>query len=166
MKIEGVKELRFSSFHDHRGSITEIFRISQIAGFVPLQMTHTKSKPNVLRGLHAQPWNRVVYPATGEVFNVLLDARKDSPTYGTIEIYFINDKDRFGLYIPKGVANGYCITGKHEVDYFYIMDDYYHEEGTQSFSYKGLGIPWPPDNIVSQKDKDNPPFIKEVPNTH
>lgn len=156
--IEGVFTIHNKSFIDIRGAINEIYRLDQVNGFQNVQITHTRSKSGVLRGLHAQGWNRIVYPVNGKIIQVLIDIRENSKTFGKVEKWMIDDKNRMAVFIPRYVANGYYVLGKQDVDYLYILDSYYDEKYSKGILWNDpdLKINWGIINpIISSKDKKN-----------
>ncbi len=167
--IEGLLVLKRPIHEDERGFFREVFHIDEIEKtlgieFKGLQMNHAHSKPKVLRGIHAENWNKIIAPIRGEVFVVIVDIRPDSPTFAKFETFTINEENRIALFISKGLANSYCVTGSIDVDYVYLVDAYY--DGTDkravAFDDPTLGINWPvKDPIISERDKNNP-SLKEL----
>lgn len=157
MNISGVRILKQPKFKDKRGVITELFR-----DYFVRSVTHTVSLPKTLRGLHVQEWDKFVYPANGEIFIVLVDMRKYSPTYLKKDKILMKDKNRGPIFIPKGVANSYLVTGRKPVDYFYFNSSNYDEKETTTINYNSpkLAITWPIKKpIVSLKDKNAPIWL-------
>lgn len=162
--IEGLLILKRPKYEDERGFFREIFHIDEIEKtlgieFKGIQMNHSHSNPKALRGIHAENWNKIIYPVNGEVFVAIVDIRPDSPTFGKFETFVTNHENRIALFVSKGLANSYCITGTQSADYIYLVDAYY--DGTDqraiAFDDPDLNIKWPIENpIISQKDKNNP----------
>ena len=122
-------------------------------------MNHSFSLPKVLRGIHAEAWNKIVYPLTGEAFIAIADIRPQSPTFGKVETFTINDDNRIALFISNGLANSFCVTGKEPVHYVYLVDAYYDGTDTRAIALDDpdLKINWPiKDPIISQRNKNNP----------
>src|SRR3989344_2049552 len=112
--IEGLLILKRPAFGDERGFFKEIFHLDEVEKalnikFTGVQMNHALSKSKVLRGIHAENWNKIIYPVNGEVFVVIVDIKPDSPTFGKYEKFVINDGNRICLFISKGLANSYCV---------------------------------------------------------
>lgn len=157
---------------DERGFFREIFRMDELeklggVKFEGVQMNHSHSKTGVLRGIHAERWNKIVYPLNGEVFVAIVDIREDLPTFAKVETFVINDKTRFGLFIPTGLANSLCVTSQSAVDYIYLVDSYYDGSDTRAIVWNDpdLNINWPiKDPIISQRDKNNPTIRQLFPN--
>ena len=162
--IEGLLVLERPIISDERGFFKEIFHLDELEEslgyeFKPVQANHSRSLPKVLRGLHAENWNKLVYPMSGKVFVAIVDIREDSSTFGKVETFTINDDDRFGLFIPNGLANSLCVTGDSAIDYIYLVDAYYDGSDTRAIAWDDpdLAIDWPIKNpIISKRDKNNP----------
>lgn len=162
--IEGLLILKRPIHQDGRGFFREIFRLDEIEQdlniqFKTIQMNHAFSVPKVLRGIHAENWNKVIYPVNGEVFVAIVDIRVDSPSFGKVETFLINNENRIALFVSRGLANSYCILGKECVDYIYLVDAYYDGSDTRAVAWNDpdLAINWPiKDPIISERDKNNP----------
>ncbi len=162
--IPGLLIMERPIFKDERGFFREIFHLDEleeVSGikFNTIQMNHSHSNPGVLRGIHAEQWNKIVYPLNGNVFLAIVDIRPDSPTFGKVETFNIDDENRIGLFIPNGLANSVCVTGDAAVDYIYLVDAYYDGSDTRAIAWDDpdLNINWPIKNpILSQRDKTNP----------
>ncbi len=156
--------------YDNRGFFREAARMSDLkdAGidFSPVQVNHSLSEPNVIRALHAEQWNKLVYPITGEIFIAIVDIRPESETFGKFETFSLNDKNRKLLYIPVGFANSICVAGDEPVNYVYLVDQYYTGQDTRAIAWDDpdLNIPWPVKNpIISERDKNNPTLRQLFP---
>lgn len=162
--IPGLFKLERPIFSDERGFFRELFHeneLNETIGFEfkAIQMNHSHSKSKVLRGIHAENWNKIIYPASGEVFVAIVDIRPDSATFGKVETFLINDSNRIGLFISQGLANSFCVTGKESVDYIYLVDAYWDGLDTRAIAWDDpdLNIKWPVENpIVSERDRNNP----------
>lgn len=162
--IEGLLILKRPTHTDERGFFREIFHIDEIEKtlnieFKGVQMNHAFSYPKVLRGVHAENWNKIICPVNGEVFVAIVDIRVDSPTFGKVEEFTINDTNRIALFVSKGLANSYCVLGNKAIDYIYLVDAYYDGTDQRAIAFDDpyLAINWPiKDPIVSDKDKTNP----------
>lgn len=169
--IEGLLVLKRPEHKDDRGFFKEIFHINEIEdtlgiSFKGVQANHAYSKPKVLRGIHAENWNKVVYPLNGEIFVAIVDIRPDSPTFGKVETFNMNDENRMALFIPKGLANSYCVTGSEAVHYVYLVDAYYDGTDTRAVAFDDpdLKIEWPiSDPIISERDRNNPTLRQLFP---
>lgn len=161
--IQGLLILERPIFSDDRGFFRELFHkdeLEQAAGlkFDGVQMNHSHSKPGVIRGIHAENWNKIIYPVSGEVFIAIADIRSDSPTFSKVETFNVGDNNRIGLFISKGLANSLCVIGNQPVDYIYLVDAYYDGSDTRAIAWDDpdLGIDWPvQDPVISERDKNN-----------
>lgn len=164
--IGGLLILRRPIHKDERGFFREIFHLNEIEeisgiSFKGVQMNHAFSYPRVLRGIHAESWNKIICPINGEVFIAIVDVREDSPTFKKVETFIVNDENRIALFIPLGLANSYCILGSEPVHYIYLVDSYYDGSDTKAIAFDDpdLKIEWPvKDPIISERDKNNPKF--------
>ncbi len=162
--IEGLLVLKRTIHKDDRGFFREVFHIDEIEKtlnieFKGVQMNHAFSLPKVLRGIHAEDWNKIIYPANGQVFVAIVDIRVDSSTFGKFETFTIDDEDRIALFVSRGLANSYCVTSDTAVDYIYLVDDYYDGTDTRAIAWDDpdLAINWPIKNpVISVRDKSNP----------
>lgn len=160
--IAGVHLVHLTSHDDPRGSFTEIYRREWVPeGREMLQANVSRSAPGVLRGLHfhrrqADYW----YFVSGVAFVGLFDLREGSPTHGRkAELRIDAEQDRVGLFLPPGVAHGFC--AETEVRMLYLVDAYF--EGADEFGLAWddlrVGIAWPVAKpILSERDRANPPL--------
>jgi len=156
-------------FEDDRGYFFESYNseaFEKFAGFSPsfVQDNQSKSSFGVLRGLHFQigkhAQSKLVRVIEGEVLDVVVDLRKEEPTYGksfTIKLSGINKKQ---LFVPKGMAHGF-ITLSETATFAYKCDNYYHKASESGLLYNDpiLDINWildEKDFILSKKDVANP----------
>lgn len=162
--IPGLFVIEMPTYKDDRGFFRENVRLNALQkvskiGFNVKQWNHARSKPGVIRALHAEGWNKLVYPVTGKMFSALVDIRPESPTFGKIETFEFDENTHKALFIPKGVANSICVTGKKTVDYFYLVDAYYDGKDTTAVAWDDpdLAIKWPVKKpIISDRDRNNP----------
>ena len=163
--IDGVVIVEPQVFGDNRGYFMEtyhekIFKENGItADFV--QDNQSKSKKGVLRGLHFQyryPQGKLVRVISGKVFDVAVDMRKDSPTYGKWEGVILSEENKKQFYIPPGFAHGFVVLSD-TAEFTYKCTDFYHpdDEGGIRWDDPEIGIEWPVDDldelIFSDKDK-------------
>ena len=162
--LKGLLILERPIFPDERGFFKEVFHMDELEQelgfeFKPIQWNHSNSKPKVLRGQHAENWNKLIYPITGKAFAAVLDIREDSETFGKFETFNFNEDYRFALFIPKGFANSFCVIGDKDVNYLYLVDSYYDGSDTKAIAWDDpdVKIDWPiKDPIISDRDKNNP----------
>lgn len=168
--ISGLIILERPIYSDERGFFKEIFHLDELEKalgyeFKPVQANHSQSLKGVLRGLHAENWNKLVYPLTGKVFVAIADIRVDSPTFGKVVTFTIDDSNRFAIFIPKGLANSFCVIDG-VVNYLYLVDAYYDGTDTRAIAYNDpdLKIEWPIDDpLISDRDKNNPTLRELFP---
>ncbi len=162
--IPGLLVIDMPTYSDDRGFFREAVRLNVLEAinglkFKAKQWNHARSKPGVIRALHAENWNKLTYPVTGKCFSALVDIRPDSPTFGKVETFNFDGKSHKALFIPKGVANSMCVTGNKAVEYFYLVDAYYNGKDTTAVAWDDpdLAIDWPIKKpIISDRDKSNP----------
>jgi dTDP-4-dehydrorhamnose 3,5-epimerase len=163
LPIAGLKLIELKLHGDERGFFVERFRANVaekhgIPTFFP-QDNHSRSGSRVLRGLHYQPLppqGKLVGVIRGSIFDVAVDIRADSPTFGQHYSVELSDMNGRLLWIPAGFAHGFCVTSSDPADVFYKMDDYY--EPTQQCGIRWddpeLKIKWPiQDPLISPKDE-------------
>lgn len=169
-KLKGLFYFESQKFNDNRGFFSEIVNLPELENvighdFQIKQVNHSKSEANVVRGLHAEGWNKLVTVTSGEVFSAIVDVRPDSPTYKQ-KVYFKLGSDHQlkksnGLYVSQGLANSICVL-KGPASYIYLVDRLYKNRdktGDQAISIfdEQLAIAWPIDEsqmIISQRDKN------------
>jgi dTDP-4-dehydrorhamnose 3,5-epimerase len=169
-KIKDVLVLEPKVFEDKRGFFFESFRedVFKQRGFNYLfvQDNHSRSSQNVLRGLHYQiepkAQAKLVRIVVGEIFDVAVDIRQESPTFGQWVGEILSAKNKKQLFVPRGFAHGFCVLSD-TAEMEYKCTEYYspeHERGIRWNDPK-LNINWPVKNpILSEKDK-NLPLLKE-----
>lgn len=171
--IEGLLKIVRPTFPDERGFFREFFRQNEFKDFSgidfnPVQVNHSLSKPSVIRGIHAEAWNKVIYPVTGSVFLAFVDIRLESVTFGKYETFeFDTEKEHIAFYVSKGIANSVCVTGDKDVNYLYLVDAYYDGSDTKAIAWDDpdIKVPWPiEDPIISERDKTNPRLRELFPN--
>ncbi len=158
-------------FNDSRGYFFESFneqKFNELSGMQVhfVQDNQSFSSYGVLRGLHfqkgAHAQAKLVRVTAGEVLDVALDLRKDSPTFGKYHSLVLSAQNKLQLFIPRGYAHGFVVLSP-QAEFFYKCDNYYNKESEGGILYNDpdLHIDWqvPPDAIqVSDKDKENPTF--------
>jgi len=164
-KIKGVYVVEPRVFGDHRGYFMETYNHENFkkAGLnmVFVQDNQSKSKKGVLRGLHYQnpnPQGKLVRVISGEVFDVAVDLRKYSPTYGQWEGVRLSAENKKQFYVPEGFAHGFLVLSE-EAEVIYKCTEFYHPEceGSIKWNDPSIGIEWPlgeiEDLILSKKDE-------------
>ncbi len=155
-------------FGDDRGFFMETYNKKDFheAGLTMefVQDNHSKSTNGVLRGMHFQinnPQGKLVRVISGEVFDVAVDLRKDSETYGKWFGLYLSAENKKQLYIPEGFAHGFLVTSE-EAEFCYKCTNFYDpsDEGGLMWNDETVGIEWPLEKItelkLSDKDKVNP----------
>jgi dTDP-4-dehydrorhamnose 3,5-epimerase len=167
-EIPGVKVIEYEKFNDPRGFFMETYRKNDFAEHgikLPfVQDNYSRSGRGVLRGLHYQknPFaqGKLVLVLKGEVYDVGVDIRKGSPTYGRWIGEVLSSENRKMLYLPPGLAHGFCVLSE-EVDFFYKVTADYAPDLDRGFAWNDpeIGIEWPiSDPILSQRDRRLPPL--------
>lgn len=167
-EIEGLKIIQLDIWKDSRGYFIERFHQDKFKELgLPthfIQDNHSRSLPNVLRGLHYQlnpGQGKLVGVVQGKIWDIAVDIRKGSPTFGRYFATELSGENGTLLWIPEGFAHGFCVLGDEPADVFYKVDSPYAPQGEGGISWSDptLGIPWPVKNpILSEKDKNLPSF--------
>lgn len=159
-KIKDLKIIKSYIHNDKRGFLREIYK-KNIVGKTnfPFDIV-TYSKKNVLRGLHFQSKHsqaKIITVSYGKIYDVAVDLRKNSKTFGKYYSIIISHKDNFSFYIPENFAHGFvCLTDECVVNY--KMSNYQNPDYEKTINWKDafLNIKWPIKNpIVSKKDSFN-----------
>jgi dTDP-4-dehydrorhamnose 3,5-epimerase len=162
-KLKGCVIIEPSVFGDERGFFLETFqavRYKQEAGIdLPfVQDNHSRSARGVLRGLHFQktkPQGKLVRVVHGEVYDVAVDIRKGSATFGKWEGVILSEDNKKQFWVPPGFAHGFVVLSD-TADFEYKCTDYYDpsDEGSISWNDPDIDILWPIGNpVLSTKDK-------------
>ena len=164
-KISGIKIITPKVYRDDRGYFFESFNSKDFKTLgLPtkfLQDNQAFSKKGTLRGLHYQlkyPQGKLVRVIQGEVFDVAVDIRRDSPSFGKYIEVHLSDKNNKIMYLPEGFAHGYIVLSETAI-FQYKCTEIYHAEDEYGLLWndKDLNIKWPVKNpILSQKDKNLP----------
>lgn len=169
--IDGLFVVERPIFSDNRGFFRELFRLNDLEKetgieFNIIQANHSRSLPGVIRALHAENWNKLVYPLTGQAFSAIVDIRPDSPTFGKYESFEFDGEKPKAIFVSKGLANSVCAVGDEPVDYIYLVDAYYSGTDTRAVAWNDpdLNIRWPVKNpIISERDRNNPTLREMFP---
>lgn len=169
-RIPGVLTIELQAFTDERGFFLDRFSVESFrAAGVPTEFcqdNHSRSKPGVLRGLHYQTdpaQGKLVGVVRGRIWDVAVDIRPDSPTFGARVDVELNGDDGRLLWLPAGIAHGFCVIGNEPADVVYKVDRPYNKssEGGILWCDAELAIPWPiAQPIVSQRDQSLPTFAE------
>lgn len=164
-EIPGVLIIEPKVFGDERGFFLETYQAERYkaAGIAEpfVQDNHSRSRYGVLRGLHFQhqrPQGKLVSVTQGEVFDVAVDIRKDSPAFGRWVGITLTAENHTQFYVPPGCAHGFCVLSE-TADFTYKCTDYYQpdDEGSLIWNDPDVGIEWPiSDPVLSEKDAKAP----------
>lgn len=167
LNLKDLKLLKPQVHHDERGFFSETFRqefFSKSLTFI--QDNHSFSYENCLRGLHYQEGfkqTKLVYVIQGQILDVAVDIRLDSPTFGKWQSVVLDDKNHFQMLIPPGFAHGFCVLSE-SAHVLYKVTSYYDpllEKGL-AWNDPDLNIDWKLKNpLLSQKDQHNP-LLREI----
>ena len=169
--IDGVVIIEPKVYGDHRGYFMETYKKTDFdeAGlkYDFVQDNQSKSTRGVLRGLHFQKnfqQAKLVRVISGEVFDVCVDLRKGSPTYGKWEGVILTAENKRMFMIPRGFAHGFVVLSE-TAEFVYKCDEVYHpeDEGGIMWNDPNIGINWPYEGepMLSEKDKVHP-LLKDV----
>lgn len=172
-EIPDVKIIEPAVFGDERGFFMETWQQKKFEELVAkrtfVQDNHSKSKLGILRGLHYQTKNtqgKLVRVVSGEVYDVAVDIREGSATFGQWVGVYLSAENKRQLWIPEGFAHGFYVTSD-EAEFVYKCTDYYNPSAEVSIRWddEELSITWPIDNemnpILSEKDK-NGKLLKDI----
>lgn len=172
--IEGLKIITPSVFGDDRGYFMETYNYNDFAAagidvkFV--QDNQSASKKGVLRGLHFQinyPQDKLVRVIKGEVYDVAVDLRKGSPTFGKYHGVLLSEENKKQFFVPKGFAHGFVVLSDY-AEFCYKVTDFYHpgDEGGLMYNDPDINVAWPipadMELILSEKDKVQHSFKEYV----
>ncbi|GAL08834.1 dTDP-4-dehydrorhamnose 3,5-epimerase [Photobacterium aphoticum] len=152
-RIPDVKIIEPSVFGDERGFFMETWNQKQFEELVTgkptlfVQDNHSKSKKGILRGLHYQTENtqgKLVRVISGEVFDVAVDIRSKSPTFGQWVGVYLSSENKRQLWVPEGFAHGFYVTSD-DAEFVYKSTDYYNPSAEYSIAWDDpvLAIDWP-----------------------
>ena len=165
--LADVKIIKPKLWRDSRGWFYESWRLDKYkeagikADFVQDNMS--KSTKGVLRGLHYQKPNtqaKLVSVIDGEIWDVIVDLRRSSPTFGKWEGFYLDGVEKTQLFVPQGFAHGFCVLSEICV-FQYKCDDLYNPSAEHGIMWNDpkLAIPWPvAEPIISDKDGRHPRF--------
>ena len=151
-------------FGDERGFFYESYNRRSLAELHPaldvdfVQDNHSRSARNVLRGLHYQivhPQGKLVRVVVGEVYDVAVDLRRSSPTFGQWTGQVLSAANKRMMWVPPGFAHGFCVVSDY-AEFLYKTTDYWHPEYERSLLWNdtALNIPWPLDGVPLLAAKD------------
>ena len=161
--IKGAYTIEPDVYIDDRGFFMETFHIERYRKLLGMNLDFvqdniSRSSRNVLRGMHFQrnyPQGKIVKASRGEILDVIVDLRKDSPTYGTWESFKLSEQNKLQVWIPPGLAHGFLVMSD-SADFEYKCTEYYHPEDQNCLMWNDpeVAIDWPiNDPILSEQDK-------------
>ncbi len=161
--IDGLFTVQRKVHADHRGffyEIAQLAELEQAAGrpIAFLQQNHARSGKGVLRGLHAENWDKLVYVPHGRVFTAVADIRPESPTFRRVATFTLGGLKPLALFVSSGLAHGYYVLSE-EADYVYLVSAYYDGSDTRAVRWDDpdLAVPWPDRSpVISDRDRTSP----------
>ena len=163
LEIEGLTLIELALHGDHRGFFVERFQLATFEAHglptVFAQDNHSRSAPGVLRGLHYQhtpAQGKLVGVIRGRIWDVAVDIRPDSPTFGQSVGMELSDLNGRLLWIPAGFAHGFCVLGDEPADLLYKVGAPYSPQGEGGIAWDDpeLAVAWPvADPVVSARDQ-------------
>lgn len=170
--IDGLFVVRWETYEDERGFFRQTYQHDEVAqalgrDVVLQQGNHSRSSAGVLRGFHAEPWDKLVYVVRGTVFAAIADLRPHSATFGEVATFTLGDppgrRDR--LWISEGLGNAYCALT--EADYLYDVTALWHpgiDKLAVAWDDPDLAVDWPiTDPVLSAADQANPTLRERFP---
>jgi len=165
LAIPDVLLIEPTIYEDERGYFFESYnqyQFEELTGLQPkfVQDNHSKSTKGVLRGLHYQQppkaQDKLIRVVQGEVFDVAVDIRKNSPTYQQWVAEILSEKNKKQLWIPKGFAHGF-LTLTETAEFLYKTTDYYAPEAERLIKWNDpkIAVKWPTENQIQLSEKDN-----------
>jgi dTDP-4-dehydrorhamnose 3,5-epimerase len=181
-EIDGPKLISMPMYRDERGFFVERFRKDRFSEFdlglengadAFVQDNFSRSLPGVVRGLHAQfdrPQGKLVTCVRGRIFDVAVDLRAGSPTFGrSVSAILSGDEPRW-IWIPAGFAHGFSVMGDEAADVTYKVTASYNPIGECGIVWNDaeLAVPWPLDRppVISEKDRKLPSFAAYKSSPH
>lgn len=169
LSINGLKLVKPRIFYDDRGYFTESYHESRYMGIIPVkfvQDNHSFSSKNVIRGMHFQrkfAQDKLVFVISGKIFDVAVDIRPGSPTFGKWEGVFLDSEQSHQLFIPQGFAHGFAVLSEN-AHVVYKISSYFDSEDSGYLRYDDpeVNISWPVQYpILSEKDR-RAPFLRDL----
>lgn len=162
--LKDIKIAEGIFFEDLRGSLKKTMYSDLLFDYMGSisEVICTTSKANVVRGLHYQrephQLKKFVTCVSGEILDVFLDIRKDSPTFGQFGTIKLNSKDNYAVLIPEGFAHGYSTLSENSI-VVYLQSGNFNKNSDRSINPLSLNINWLVENpIISEKDKNSISF--------
>jgi len=172
--LDGPLVVSSPTFGDGRGFFRQTYQATELGerlGRPPTfaQGNHSRSAPGVLRGFHAEPWDKLIYVASGTVFAAVADIREDSATFGQVETFLLGDPpgERHRLFLTAGLANSFCVVGDRAADYLYDVSAPWTPDADKkavAWDDPDLSVNWPvAAPTLSDADRANPTLRERFP---
>jgi dTDP-4-dehydrorhamnose 3,5-epimerase len=172
--IDGLLVVRSDTHTDERGFFRQTYLASELTEALGrevrfLQGNHSRSRLGVLRGFHAEPWDKLVYVPHGTVFAAVADVREASDTFGEVATFVIGDDPgrRVQLFVAEGLANAYVAVGEGDADYVYAVSREWSpgvDKRAVAWDDPDLAVAWPvTEPLVSAADASNPRLRERFP---
>jgi dTDP-4-dehydrorhamnose 3,5-epimerase len=166
LEIPGVLMVELDVFRDNRGFFTERFHLGRFRehhlSTNIVQVNHSRSSPGVVRGLHYQsdpPQGKLVGVTRGRIWDVIVDIRATSPSFGRhLGVELSDDNGRL-LWVPPGFAHGFCVMGNDSADLLYQVDAPYNPKSDSGIAWNDpdLHVSWPERDLqCSPRDAQQP----------
>ncbi len=172
-RIGGLLVVSWPTHDDGRGFFRQIHQASELEEALgrPVafrQSNHARSHPRAVRGLHAEPWDKLLYVAHGTAMIAVADVRPDSATFGEVETFLLGDPpgQRDRVFVSTGLANSYATVGDAPVDVLYEVSEEYRpvDKAAVAWNDPDLAIEWPTDDpLLSDDDRANPTLRERFP---
>jgi dTDP-4-dehydrorhamnose 3,5-epimerase len=163
--IDGLVLLEPQAYGDARGFLVETYRGDAWeelgVGFEFVQQNQSRSVKGTLRGFHFQTspgQAKLVHCPRGSIFDVAVDLRRDSPTFGQWESHELDDRSHRQLLVPIGFGHGFCVLSE-EADVSYLLSSYYDPDTEAGIAWDDpdIGVEWPVDEpLLSERDRSAP----------
>lgn len=171
--IDGLFVVRWPTHKDERGFFRQTSEVSELEEALGRtvdwrQANHARSAAGVLRGYHADPWDKRVYVTRGTVLAAVADVRPDSTTFGEVATFRLGDRpgERVALFVAEGLANSYCVEGEGPVDYVYDVGAAWTGVSGPGIAWDDpdLAVRWPVASpVLSTADRANPRLREHFP---
>lgn len=173
--IDGLVGIELHGADDERGNFTEAWQTEKmqaigLPALAPVQMSVSRSRRGVIRGIHAEPWAKYIHVVAGSAFAAIVDLREGSPTFGRHETFDLEATR--AIYVPAGMGNSFQSLADDLV-YVYLVTGLYDAARAASGGYPAVayddpdvGIEWPigpGGQIISAKDRTNPSLRQAFP---
>ena len=151
-------------FADHRGQFAKIYTSQKLPEFIKdfniKEVYITTNFKRVIKGMHFQippyDYDKVVYPITGQILDVLIDIRNTSPNYAKVYTYHLSSKDPKAIFIPAGFAHGFKVLSS-QASVLYLQNQIYSPQHDQGILYNSFSFDWQIKNpIISSRDLSFP----------